>query len=198
MSDQVGDLPDFQAPLGKFSNRRSSIIFSAKLIEKWSERPENKQPEGQSSDQPDDGCKKPGTISFSNFEEYTPDNLNKAIIMGPDMDDKTECRPCKMSVDDMTEVLFECINEESLRREALTGVAGGGEPPGLGRIAPAAEFPKLLTLKEAVDQVMKKQRQSGVKSTTSLPFATPSPQPRPSPACVAGPSQSSGPSPAPC
>lgn len=120
----MGDLPDFQAPLGKFSNRRSSVIFSAKLIQKWSERPENQQPEeSQSNKQADDGCKKPGTISFSNFEEYTPDNLNKAIIMGPDMDDKTECRPCKMSVDDMTEVLFECINEESLRREAMTGVA---------------------------------------------------------------------------
>ena len=33
--------------------------------------------------------------------------------------------PSQVNIDDMQEVLFECINEESLKREAMTGL----EPP---------------------------------------------------------------------
>lgn len=137
-SDEVSGLPDFSAPLGKFSNRRSSIILSAKLIEKWSEK-EEQQAEalskaGKAPAPPGTGLekgsrpsgKKPklkqcSTICMSACETYVP-NLDKALIYGPDQDDDTEAKPCKVSVSDMEEVLFECINEESIRREAIVDV----------------------------------------------------------------------------
>jgi len=124
-NDEINELPDFVAPLGKFSTRRSSIIFGAKLIEKWQEKDDSAAASQNKAKETkeqaiDDGNKKPGQISMASFEEYVPDNLNKALIYGPDMDE--EAAPAKMSVDDMTEVLFECINEESLRREAAVSV----------------------------------------------------------------------------
>ena len=93
MSDEATDTI---APLGAFKNRRASLLLTEKLVQKWAEKDNTESlPE-----EPEDNS-------------LIKKTSGKSVLAVPKMVD----------LDDMQEVLFECINEESLRREAMENVA---------------------------------------------------------------------------
>jgi len=93
MSDEATDTI---APLGAFKNRRASLLLTEKLVQKWAEK-DNAE---SLPEEPEDNS-------------LIKKTSGKSVLAVPKMVD----------LDDMQEVLFECINEESLRREAMENVA---------------------------------------------------------------------------
>ena len=121
-------LPSMGEP--NFSNRRSSILLAEKLVQKWGVLEDLPEGEvlgsGESSSNPTKSSiekeaeeyKLAKRLSLSTFKPCHLD-LNSfpgAVILGAD---PIYCYPKKISVQDMVEVLFECINEETIRRESL-------------------------------------------------------------------------------
>lgn len=124
MEDTIAPLP-----LTRFTKRRASVVLSTKIIEKWAEKVEVNDTanlaELSDSRRPSINriFKKPSNICMASFSEYNPDSdfLENGIFFGRE-DQPIMAPPSKITPDEMTELLYECINEESLRRECLVNV----------------------------------------------------------------------------